>query len=119
MSDQDHDAIDEEHPEERHGLTRRDVLVGGGLLMAGAGLMGDIPLFIAFVILAAFTYSSGLRAPAAIAIVKDLLIYLTAFVAVIVLPTNRVPEVVKILPDLERAIDTILPGALIELTLPA
>ncbi len=40
----------------------------------------------AFVILAAFTYSSGLRAPASIAIVKDILIYLTAFAAVIVIP---------------------------------
>jgi SSS family solute:Na+ symporter len=43
-------------------------------------------LIIAFVILAAFTYSSGLRAPASIAIVKDILIYLTAFAAVIVIP---------------------------------
>jgi SSS family solute:Na+ symporter len=49
-------------------------------------LTNDIPLIIAFVILAAFTYSSGLRAPAAIAIVKDILIYLTAFAAVIVVP---------------------------------
>src|SRR5262249_51133941 len=35
---------------------------------------------------AAFTYSSGLRAPASIAIVKDVLIYITAFAAVIVVP---------------------------------
>jgi len=40
VSDQDHDAIEEERVEEERGLTRRDVLVGGGLLMAGAGLMG-------------------------------------------------------------------------------
>jgi solute:Na+ symporter, SSS family len=46
----------------------------------------DLPLIIAFVILAAFTYSSGLRAPASIAIVKDMLIYITAFAAVIVIP---------------------------------
>ena len=46
----------------------------------------DLPLIIAFVILAAFTYSSGLRAPASIAIVKDILIYITAFAAVIVIP---------------------------------
>ena len=38
--------------------------------------------------------------------------------AVVVLPTNRVPEVVKLLPDLERALDTIQPGALVQLTLP-
>jgi len=54
--------------------------------VAGEGWIGDLPLIIAFVVLAAFTYSSGLRAPAAIAIVKDTLIYLTAFVAVIVVP---------------------------------
>jgi SSS family solute:Na+ symporter len=43
-------------------------------------------LIIAFLILAAFTYSSGLRAPASIAIVKDILIYITAFTAIIVIP---------------------------------
>ncbi len=40
----------------------------------------------AFVILAAFTYSSGLRAPASIAIVKDILIYVTAVTAIIAIP---------------------------------
>ena len=54
--------------------------------ISGTGYMGDLPLVIAFVILAAFTYSSGLRAPASIAIVKDILIYITAFAAVIVVP---------------------------------
>jgi solute:Na+ symporter, SSS family len=58
----------------------------GAMGISGAGLAGDIPLVIAFIILAAFTYSSGLRAPAAIAIVKDLLIYVTAFAAIIVIP---------------------------------
>ena len=54
--------------------------------VSGTGYVGDLPLIIAFVILAAFTYSSGLRAPASIAIVKDILIYITAFAAVIVVP---------------------------------
>jgi len=36
MSDQDHVELDEEHDEEEHGLSRRDLLVGGGMLMAGA-----------------------------------------------------------------------------------
>jgi solute:Na+ symporter, SSS family len=54
--------------------------------VSGTGYMGDVPLVIAFIILAAFTYSSGLRAPASIAIVKDILIYITAFAAVIVVP---------------------------------
>jgi solute:Na+ symporter, SSS family len=61
-------------------------VVIGALGVSGSGLMADMPLFIAFVILAAFTYSSGLRAPASIAIVKDLLIYITAIAAVIVIP---------------------------------
>src|SRR5579862_987210 len=42
----------------------------GALGLSGQGFLADLPLIIAFIILAAFTYSSGLRAPAAIAIVK-------------------------------------------------
>jgi len=61
-------------------------VVVGALGISGTGLAADLPLIIAFVILAAFTYSSGLRAPASIAIVKDILIYVTAFAAVIVIP---------------------------------
>ncbi len=56
--------------------------VGGGSNV----LAKDAPLFIAFAVLAAFTYSSGLRAPAVIAFVKDILIYLVIIVAVIYLP---------------------------------
>lgn len=48
----------------------------------------DIPLFVAFALLAAYTYSSGLRAPALIAFVKDTLIYIVIIVAVIYLPTQ-------------------------------
>jgi len=61
-------------------------VVLGGLGLSGTGIAADMPLIIAFLILAAFTYSSGLRAPASIAIVKDILIYITAFTAVIVIP---------------------------------
>ena len=61
-------------------------VVIGGMGVSGTGYAGDVPLIIAFVILAAFTYTSGLRAPASIAIVKDLLIYLTAFAVVIAVP---------------------------------
>jgi SSS family solute:Na+ symporter len=60
----------------------------GALGVSGTGLVADLPLFIAFVILAAFTYSSGLRAPASIAIVKDILIYITALAAVIIIPAQ-------------------------------
>jgi len=52
------------------------------------GLLGHIPLLVAFVILALYTYSSGLRAPALIAFVKDALIYLVILVAVIYLPVK-------------------------------
>jgi SSS family solute:Na+ symporter len=61
-------------------------VVVGALGISGSGLAADLPLLIAFVVLAAFTYSSGLRAPASIAIVKDVLIYITALAAVIVIP---------------------------------
>ena len=63
-------------------------VVLGGLGISGSGFLADLPLIIAFVVLAAFTYSSGLRAPASIAIVKDILIYITAFAAVIVIPVQ-------------------------------
>src|SRR3954471_449130 len=52
----------------------------------GHGFVGHLPLFIAFIILAVYTYQSGLRAPALIAFVKDILIYLVILVAVIYLP---------------------------------
>ena len=61
-------------------------VVIGAMGVSGTGYSGDLPLVIAFIILAAFTYSSGLRAPASIAVVKDILIYITAFAAVIVVP---------------------------------
>jgi SSS family solute:Na+ symporter len=61
-------------------------VVIGALGISGTGFAADLPLLIAFVILAAFTYSSGLRAPASIAIVKDILIYVTAVAAIIVIP---------------------------------
>jgi solute:Na+ symporter, SSS family len=61
-------------------------VVLGALGISGTGLVADLPLIVAFLVLAAFTYSSGLRAPASIAVVKDILIYLTVFATVIVVP---------------------------------
>src|SRR3954464_15401745 len=61
-------------------------LVGIQVVLETMGVKGDWPLIIAFVILAAYTYSSGLRAPALIAIVKDTLIYITIIVAVVYIP---------------------------------
>lgn len=58
--------------------------IGGG---AGTSWwVKDLPLFVAFALLAAYTYTSGLRAPAMIAFVKDTLIYLVIIVAVIYIP---------------------------------
>jgi solute:Na+ symporter, SSS family len=57
-------------------------------LGGNSALARDLPLFIAFAVLAAYTYSSGLRAPALIAFVKDALIYLVIIVAVIYLPAR-------------------------------
>jgi SSS family solute:Na+ symporter len=61
-------------------------LVGISVVMAAMGIPGDAPLVIAFVILAAYTYFSGLRAPAMIALVKDVIIYITILAAVIIIP---------------------------------
>jgi SSS family solute:Na+ symporter len=61
-------------------------VVIGAMGISGDGLMGDLPLIIAFIILAAFTYTSGLRAPAMIAVVKDLLIYLVVIAVTIFVP---------------------------------
>jgi solute:Na+ symporter, SSS family len=67
-------------------------LVGMQAVFETMGLGGnnalakDLPLLIAFAVLAAYTYSSGLRAPAMIAFVKDGLIYLVIAVAIIYLP---------------------------------
>ncbi|WP_148614529.1 monocarboxylate uptake permease MctP [Nocardioides rubriscoriae] len=58
--------------------------VGGG----DNALAKDLPLLIAFAVLAAYTYSSGLRAPAIIAFVKDALIYVVIIVAVVYLPSQ-------------------------------
>jgi len=52
------------------------------------GFFEHFPLAIAFITLAAYTYSSGIRAPALIAIVKDLLIYITVIAAIVIIPAK-------------------------------
>ncbi len=61
-------------------------LVGMRVVIGALGVKGEWPLAAAFVILAAYTYSSGLRAPAVIAIVKDVMLYVTVIVAIVWLP---------------------------------
>ena len=63
-------------------------LVGIKVVLAAMGVNGDWPIILAFVILAAYTWNSGLRAPALISIVKDLAIYITVLVAVIYIPSK-------------------------------
>jgi SSS family solute:Na+ symporter len=63
-------------------------LVGIQVVLGTMGITGDWPLILAFAILAGYTYQSGLRAPALIAVVKDVLIYLTIIVAVIYIPSK-------------------------------
>lgn len=61
-------------------------LTGMQAVIGAMGIGGDWPLIVAFIILALYTYTSGLRAPAMIAIVKDLMIYITVIAAIIIIP---------------------------------
>ncbi|MEV0274151.1 monocarboxylate uptake permease MctP [Hamadaea sp. NPDC050747] len=69
-------------------------LVGIEAVLKTIGLTGDstvarhLPIIIAFAILAAYTYQSGLRAPALIAFVKDSLIYVVILAAIFILPSK-------------------------------
>jgi SSS family solute:Na+ symporter len=63
-------------------------LIGMGVVIKAIGLTGELPIVAAFVILALYTYSSGLRAPALIAFVKDIMIYIVVLVAVVVVPAK-------------------------------
>ncbi len=61
-------------------------LVGMEVVIKALGLTGELPLIAAFAILALYTYSAGLRAPALIAFVKDIMIYIVVLVAVAFIP---------------------------------
>ncbi|MDN3357261.1 monocarboxylate uptake permease MctP [Actinomadura sp. DC4] len=61
-------------------------LVGVQATLEAMGIKGHWPLIIAFVVLAAYTYQSGLRAPALIAFVKDVLIFVVILVAIFYIP---------------------------------
>ena len=58
--------------------------MGFGAMKQGA----EIALVVAFVVLALYTYTSGLRAPAMIAFVKDTMIYIFVIAAVIIIPAQ-------------------------------
>jgi SSS family solute:Na+ symporter len=61
-------------------------LVGMAAVLKALGLHGEVPLAISFIILALYTYSAGLRAPALIAFVKDIMIYIVVLTAVAAIP---------------------------------
>ncbi len=61
-------------------------LIGIETVFHALGIQGKLPLVAAFLILALNTYSSGLRAPALIAIVKDILIYIVVIAAILLVP---------------------------------
>ncbi|HYY27035.1 MAG TPA: sodium:solute symporter family protein [Chthoniobacterales bacterium] len=62
-------------------------LVGMRVLLDALGLgNSELSLVIAFVILALYTYKSGIRAPAMIAFVKDCMLYITVLAAVVYIP---------------------------------
>src|SRR4028119_816508 len=59
-------------------------LIGIEAVLKATGIEGQLPLWIAFAVLAAYTYQAGLRGPALIAFVKDTLIYIVVIAAIIV-----------------------------------
>ncbi len=89
-------------------------LVGFEVVIAGLGIhfaiiVGgisiELPLLAAFVILAAYTYTSGLRASAMISIVKTILVYGTVIAAIVVIPAE--------LGGYGRIFSSIAPGKLL------
>jgi len=66
------------------GMKTIFVRLGGAFATGG----GELALVAAFIILASYTYTSGLRAPAMIAFVKDTLIYVTVIAAIVVIPAK-------------------------------
>ncbi len=87
-------------------------LVGIKVVIAAMGVHGEWPLAAAFVILAAYTYSSGLRAPAVIAIVKDVMLYIMVLAALIYIPI-RLGGYAKVFETANALLGTHSPAATI------
>jgi SSS family solute:Na+ symporter len=58
----------------------------GQLVTSDAATLTEVSLIIAFVILAAFTFTSGLRGAVVTAVMKDVIIFVTVIVAVVLIP---------------------------------
>ena len=63
-------------------------LIGMEVAIKALGLHGELPLIAAFLVLALYTFSSGLRAPALIAFVKDIMIYIVVIAAIAIVPSK-------------------------------
>ena len=64
------------------------VLIVLGVGGSSTGILKDLPLIVAFLVLAAYTYLAGLRAPALIAFVKDTLVWVVVIVAILYIPAK-------------------------------
>jgi solute:Na+ symporter, SSS family len=94
-------------------------IFGIKVVLANMGISPEIALVVAFLVLAVFTYVSGLRAPALIAVVKDVLIWLVVIVAIVYIPYklggfgsifNKVEHANTLLPVAKRKPDVIQPS---------
>ncbi len=85
-------------------------LVGMRVVLAAMGLAGETPLVVAFLILAAYTYSSGLRAPAIIAVVKDIMLTIMVVSAILILPW-KLGGYARVFELANRALATHTPAA--------
>ena len=69
-------------------------LAGMQVVIAALGIpttlggIPNLPLIVAFVVLASYTYVSGLRGTALTAVVKDILIYVTVLAAIVIIPSQ-------------------------------
>jgi SSS family solute:Na+ symporter len=93
-------------------------IYGIKVVLANMGISPEVALVVAFVVLALFTYYSGLRAPALIAVVKDALIWLVVIVAIIYIPYklggfgsifSKVEHANTLLPVTKRKPDVLSP----------
>ena len=61
-------------------------LIGIRTVVEALGFSGELPLIVAFVSLAAYTWLGGLHAPALTAFIKDIMIYIAVIAAVTLIP---------------------------------
>jgi solute:Na+ symporter, SSS family len=69
-----------------YGIEISLAAIGVPLTIPILGMNVDIPLLIAFIVLAAYTYTSGLRAPAMIALIKDIMLFIVLFAVIAIIP---------------------------------